>query len=129
LEMEMKLSSRKELLKESELTLKSIKKSLNEQSIYDTVETVYDRVENIKGEMFREMQTLMKNYSMKLNTALSKDLKDMVDQKFTDLKPEFLTKFPVKSASFDVVIGKNGTIDVHLVITHENGKRSRVPIE
>ena len=125
----MKLSTRKELLKESELTLKSIKKSLNEQSIYDTVETVYDRVENIKGEMFREMQTLMKNYSTKLNTALSKDLKNMVDQKFTDLEPEFLKNFPVKSASFDVVMGKNGAIDVHLVITHENGKRSRVPIE
>lgn len=39
----MKLSSRKELLKESELTLKSIKKSLNEDS---TIGTLFYKVVN-----------------------------------------------------------------------------------
>ena len=53
LESKMKLSSRKELLKESELTLKSIKKSLNEDSMIASLfnkmtKKVVDKIESAK---------------------------------------------------------------------------------
>ena len=56
----MKLSSRKELLKESELTLKSIKKSLNEGKI------------SVKGKMIQEP----KQYVVRCHTQPSRWVKE-----------------------------------------------------
>jgi hypothetical protein len=72
----MKLSSRKELLKESELTLKSIKKSLNESKKPLNESKIVDVIKNGKETKI----TLPKKYVIVCHTSTSKlpNAKDIV---------------------------------------------------
>jgi hypothetical protein len=55
--MEMKLSSRKQLLKESELTLKSIKKSLNESNVFGNL--VYKLTKSVVDKIASDKEVLI----------------------------------------------------------------------
>ena len=124
----MKLSSRKQLLKESEMKLTEIRKSLNESSIDDVVVKLDPMVNKVMGDFDTKQseleRELVKEYVNKLNTTFSKELQKIVGKKFKDIA----SGSPVKSASF--IIEKNLKakddfdlrFNVLLVTKHENGK-------
>ena len=112
----MKLSSRKQLLKESELTLKSIKKSLNEgpydyavgREINRDIDILVGKFETKKKEFDEKIKRLMDSiFTSKVATEIAS--KHLTGRKLKDLEP-FLRRVPpgldeipikkVKSASF-----------------------------
>jgi len=126
----MKLSSRKQLLKESELTLKSIKKSLNESHLGDFILPLGKKIsqdsmlsdEAISTKQRELIDRFHKEYSDKMNRKFAKNLKDMVGMTFESGVPSYVKNIPVKSAKFDIRPYFDGDAETILKITFENGK-------
>lgn len=126
----MKLSSRKQLLKESELTLKSIKKSLNESNLGDFMLPLGKKLsqdsmlsdEAIHAKKRELIDRFHDEYSGKLNRKFAKELKGIVGMSFEGGVPSYLKGIRVKSAKFDLRPYFDGDTEVILKITFENGK-------
>ena len=126
----MKLSSRKQLLNESELTLKSIKKSLNESNLGDFMLPLGKKLsqdsmlsdEAIHAKKRELIDRFHDEYSGKLNRKFAKDLKEMVGMTFEGGVPSYVKNIPVKSAKFDLRPYFDGDTETILKITFENGK-------
>lgn len=126
----MKLSSRKQLLNEAELTLKSIKKSLNESNLGDFMLPLGKKLsqdsmlsdEAIHAKKRELIDRFHDEYSGKLNRKFAKELKGIVGMSFEGGVPSYLKGIRVKSAKFDLRPYFDGDTEVILKITFENGK-------